>query len=302
MLSLHFYALKFFHTFAQKHHMGNILTAIQRIIENTGFEIVDDTQHIIQNRANQMGEALEDYVKNAFADCIGKDIRYIKTARNQTFSYLGNSSNPPDAMLRGGDAIEIKKITSIKTPQLQFNSSYPKNKLYSDNPKICKKCKDCEIWHEKDMLYVVGQIDGHELHDIFFIYGNLYCDSPDVYENVENLIKESLNSLNDVEIANTKELGRINKVDHLEISDLRIRGMWLIKSPFHHFQYLTENITDYTFRLIALIPEDKYNNFENVTEFESFCIEKGISISDENIEDPQNPAELIDSKLIIYYH
>ena len=29
---------------------------------------------------------------------------------NEVFSYLGNNSNPPDAMLRGGDAIEIKKL------------------------------------------------------------------------------------------------------------------------------------------------------------------------------------------------
>ena len=152
------------------------------------------------------------------------------------------------------------------------------------------------------MLYVIGQVNGQELQNIFFVYGDLYCDSRETYENIENAIKEGLNSLDGVELAETKELGRVNKVDHLEISDLRIRGMWLIKSPFLYFDYLTEDITDYTFKLVALIPKDKYNSFSNVDEFEEFCKQKGVNISDEEIEDPQNPANLIESKLITYYY
>jgi len=53
---------------------------------------------------------------------------------------------------------------------------------------------------------------------------------------------------------------------------------------------------------VALIPEDKYNDFENIDEFEEFCKENGVSISNEEIEDPQNPANLINSKLITYYY
>ena len=249
-----------------------------------------------------MGAALEDYIKNAFAGCLGEDIHNIKQSRRETFSYLGNSNNPPDGMLRGGAAIEIKKLESIGTTYLQLNSSFPKNKLHSDNPKICSSCRNCEEWHEKDMIYVVGHVDKQELHNIFFIYGDLYCDSHEIYENVENTIKENIESLEDVELADTKELGRINKVDHLEISDLRVRGMWLIKSPFLHFEYLTKEINDYSFKLVALIPENKYNDFENVNDFEIFCENNGVSISDEDIEDPQNPANFINSKLITYYY
>lgn len=78
--------------------------------------------------------------------------------------------------------------------------------------------------------------------------------------------------------------------------------MWLIKSPFQHFDYLTEEITNYTFKLVALIPEDKYYSYSNVEEFEEFCEEHGVCISDEEIEDPQNPANFISSKLITYYY
>lgn len=280
--------------------MSNILTAIQSIVRNSNIDI-QANQEGVQNRANQMGDALEDYVKNAFANCLGLDTRSIKQARSRVFSYLGNSNNPPDAMLNRGDAIEIKKLTTLGTSQLQLNSSYPKNKLHSTNPKLCNACRNCENWEEKDMLYVVGHVNGQSLQDIFFVYGDLYCDAHEVYENVENVIKEGLESLEGVELAETNELGRVNKVDHLEISDLRVRGMWLIKTPFQHFDYLTEDIVDYSFKLVALIPEEKYNNFTNRNEFEEFCEENNVSISDEEIENPQNPANFINSKLITYY-
>ncbi|WP_033148857.1 NgoPII family restriction endonuclease [Prevotella sp. P6B1] len=282
--------------------MNNILTAIKAIVKNSSLVVDEDPKGVVPNRANQMGAALEDYVKNAFADCLGRDGQFVKLARNRIFSYIGNSINPPDAMLAGSDAIEIKKIESLGTSQLQLNSSYPKNKLYSDNPKICKACRECEAWQEKDMVYVVGQVEGQILQNIFFVYGDLYCDSRDVYERVENAIKDGLESLDDIKLAETNELGRVNNVDHLNISDLRIRGMWLIKSPFQHFRSLFEEKTNYTFKLVALIPEDKYNSFQNVEEFEEFCDENGVVISDEKIEDPQNPANLINSKLITYFY
>lgn len=282
--------------------MGNILTAIQAIVENSSIQVIEEQNGVVHNRANQMGAALEDYVKNAFANCLGQDARIIKQSRHNTFSYIGTKNNPPDAMLREGEAIEIKKLESLGTAQLQLNSSFPKNKLHSDNPKICSACRNCEEWVEKDMIYVVGVVKDKVLKNIFFVYGDLYCDSPEIYENVENVIREGIESLEGVELAETKELGRINKVDHLEISDLRIRGMWLIKSPFIHFNYLTEEIDDYAFKLVALIPEDKYNEFENVEEFEEFCESNGVSIADEEIEDPQNPADFINAKIITYYY
>ena len=282
--------------------MNNILTAIEAIVENSTLRVVVAPEGNTQNRANQMGAALEDYVKNAFSNCLGLDTRTVMQARNKAFSYLGNDTNPPDAMLKGGDAIEIKKLTSLGATRLQFNSSYPKNKLYSINSKICSACRECEEWQEKDMLYVVGQVNEQELQNIFFVYGDLYCDSHEVYEKVEDAIKDGIESLDKVELSETNELGRVNKVDHLEISDLRIRGMWLIKSPFQHFGYLTQEITDYTFKLVALIPEGKYNSFSNVNEFESFCSKNNVNIADEEVSDPQNPAKLIKSKLITYYY
>ena len=69
--------------------------------------------------------------------------------------------------------------------------------------------------------------------------------------------------------------------------------MWLIQSPFYHFDYLTEDVFDYTFKFLALIPEEKFNSFINKDEFMEFCSKKGVRGSDENIENPKNPAKFI---------
>lgn len=282
--------------------MGNILTAISAII-STSLDISKSSKsNGVQNRVNQMGEQFEQYIKNAFANCLGKDERTVKHERNMTFSYLGNTRNPPDAMLRGGDAIEIKKIKSLSTSQLQLNSSYPKNKIKNTNKRICEECRNSEAWDIKDMLYVIGVVANKTLSNILFIYGDVYCDDNVVYEKVENIIKESINSIDNVEQGDTNELGRIKKVDHLGISDLRVRGMWLIESPFKYFKCLYDDAHDeHSFHLMAIIPETKYYGFENRNEFEEICKYNGVQITDEKLENPQNPAELINCKVIKYF-
>lgn len=281
--------------------MNNILTAIKAIVENPLVKVTTKSNKMIQNRANQMGAALEDYIKYAFANCFGQDERGANDICEEVFSYMGNNTNPPDLMLMGGDAIEIKKLQSEGSTQIQLNSSYPKNKLFIDNPKLCSTCRDCEVWDVKDMLYVVGVVNNEKLQSLFFVYGDLYCDSKEIYEKVENIVKDGLRNIKDVEFSETKELGRVNNVDHLGITDLRVRGMWLIKSPILLFDYLTAENRNYQFKLVALIPEDKYKTFDNVKEFETFCKAHSVGISDEKIQNPQNPAKLINSKLITYF-
>lgn len=282
--------------------MGNILTAITAIISNSLDISKSSKSNGVQNRVNQMGEQFEDYIINAFANCLGKDERTVTHAHNMTFSYLGNTNNPPDAMLRGGDAIEIKKIKTLSNSRLQLNSSYPKNKFKNTNKRISKECRNSEAWDIKDMLYVIGVVANKTLSNILFIYGDVYCDDSVVYEKVENRIKESINSIDNVEQGETNELGRINKVDHLGISDLRVRGMWLIESPFKYFKYLYDDAHDeHSFHLMAIIPETKYYGFENRNEFEEICKYNGVQIADEELKNPQNPAELINCKVIKYF-
>lgn len=91
--------------------MANIINAIINLVNNPISHLTNYYQG--RNRANNAGDALEEYVKDMFANTfeLAENERLEKISN--TFSYLGNNSNPPDAMLRGGDAIEVKKIESL---------------------------------------------------------------------------------------------------------------------------------------------------------------------------------------------
>ena len=133
----------------------NIIDAIIEIVSNNQYDVKAYT--IANNRANAEGDALEDYIKDVFAGTLHcADIQQRDENLSKHFSYLGNTNNPPDIMIRGGDAIEVKKITKI-TSGLALNSSYPKAKLYSNSRMLNKACRECEEWTEKDMLYAVGR-------------------------------------------------------------------------------------------------------------------------------------------------
>lgn len=88
--------------------MTNILEAIYNIVNKRDFKI--KALYSGRNRANGMGDALENYIKDAFANTfsIPNDIERLKIF-NQKFSWLGTQNNPPDIMIKNGDAIEVKK-------------------------------------------------------------------------------------------------------------------------------------------------------------------------------------------------
>lgn len=104
----------------------NIIDAITRLVENPVTNLKD--YKIGSNRVNNMGAALEEYIKDLFAGSFGMEEKERVIRLSEVFSYLGNNSNPPDAMLKDGDAIEVKKIESNGS-SLALNSSYPKQTL-----------------------------------------------------------------------------------------------------------------------------------------------------------------------------
>ena len=113
--------------------MTDILTAIVNITNNPVPDILNHYKIISNNRINSVGDALEEYIKDAFANTINEgNLRARADKHSQTFSWLGNQNHPPDMILKNGDAIEVKKITSLKS-QIALNSSYPKNKLLSSD-------------------------------------------------------------------------------------------------------------------------------------------------------------------------
>ncbi|EDM42844.1 hypothetical protein SCB49_14715 [unidentified eubacterium SCB49] len=276
--------------------MTNILEAIYNIVNHKNFAIREFYSG--RNRANSMGEALENYIKDAFADTFDSDDEQsrLKTY-NQEFSWLGSQNNPPDIMIKGGDAIEVKKTQSANS-SLALNSSYPKTDLRHTSPMITSECRDCEEWTVKDLIYCVGHTSDTNIKSLWMVYGSSYAAKHETYQRIKTTISDGIKTIPDVVFADTKELGRVNQVDPLGITNLRIRGMWQIENPRKVFNYLHEP-TDKDFELVCIIPLEKYNSFPNESKSKLEGItEKGFSIEDKQIKNPNNPAKLIDSKLI----
>lgn len=274
--------------------MSNLLQAIINIASYEKREIRQFFKSRV--RANNMGESLEEYIKDAFCNTFNIDDENNRMVEyNKHFSYLGNQNNPPDIILKNGDAIEVKKVESIGS--IPLNSSYPKDKLYANSPMITKACRECEDWAEKDIIYAVGVTNkSNSLTHICFVYGEDYAANPEVYERIKNTIKQGVNSISNVDFSESKELGHVNKVDPLGITYLRIRGMWGIENPFKVFAYIYNKKNDGK-DFFALINEEKYKTFpnEDKAKLESLS---NVIIEDCSIKDPNNTAKLKKAKLI----
>lgn len=133
----------------------NIVNAIINMVNNPVTQLVNYYQG--RNRANNAGDALEEYIKDLFANSFDLPESERLERISSVFSYLGNNSNPPDAMLLNGDAIEVKKIET-DTAALALNSSYPKHTVKASSPMISSACKAAENWTEKDIIYAVGVV------------------------------------------------------------------------------------------------------------------------------------------------
>lgn len=281
--------------------MSNIINAIINLVTDPKIKLSEYSAW--HNRANDMGKGLEEYIKDLFAGTVNETNEQIRnTALSNVFSYLGNQNNPPDAMLRGGDAIEVKKIESNNS-SLALNSSYPKAKLFSDSSMISAACKSCEKWSVKDMIYAVGIVPNGSgaLSSLAMVYGDDYCADKTVYEKIKTTIKNGVQSIPNVEFAKTNELGRVNRVDPLGITYLRVRGMWGIENPFAVFDYLFKRDFSKKFNFMCIINEDKWNTFDNTAELLALLGKiDGLAITDGQIKSPNNPAQLKNVKLITF--
>ncbi|MDR2967287.1 MAG: NgoPII family restriction endonuclease [Methanobacteriaceae archaeon] len=251
-----------------------------------------------KNRINSVGDSLEFFVKDAYSNgfkIIDKDEIYEKY-----FSFFGSKNHPPDAIVKHSDAIEVKKTGSF-SGDIQLNSSYPKSKLFADNPLITNACRLCEDnWIEKDMVYVLGVMRGKILVSILFIYGDCFAAEARIYEDLKDSITDYLESSdNTSEFSKTNEIGRLNNVDPLKITNLRIRGMWLLKNPYHIFNDYLQKDNNSNFTVCSIILKNKFDSFPDE--------DKKIIIDDEDIKykeirikNPDNPAQFLDAVLIRY--
>src|SRR3989344_9690086 len=280
---------------------GNILRAILNIASFKENSLKSYASTYL-NRVNAVGEQLEFYIKDAIATSLKLPYEKKQEAYSGVFSWLGNQNHPPDIIIKNGDAFEIKKIEGLKSA-LALNSSPPKNKLLPTDIRITSGCKECDggKWKEKDLFYVVGNAKGGIINYLFFVQGTCYAASHNIYEKVHEPIKKEVSSILDslgLEKGETVELGKVKRVDPLGITELRIRGMWSIENPINVFEGLC-TLGKNKFHLFALLREDKYLSYpkEDIKELEA---NKEVSVKDVKIKDPDNPANLVEAKLIAF--
>ena len=284
--------------------MTNLLQAISCVVKNSIPDLLQSSKG--KNRINIVGESLEAFIRDIFADTLDEIDENIRVNKHsQVFSYLGNQNNPPDLIIRDGDAIEVKKIESFRSG-IHLNSSYPKSRLFADDLMILDACRatDGGNWEAKDLFYAIGVVKEKKLKRLWLIGGNCYAAERQVYQRIKDTIITGIGSIVGVEFSETKELGRVNKVDPLGITYLRIRGMWGISNPVDVYNYLNIDYKENAnLQVIAIMTAEKYYSFPQL---DLDAVEKmsadiaNLKIKDVQIKSPNNPANLINAKLITY--
>jgi hypothetical protein len=280
--------------------MTNILVSIKNIIETSAHQI--EQLSFGQNRINNVGTGLELFIKDSYSGALGIDDDSVKHEKySSVFSYLGNQNNPPDIMISGGDAIEVKKIESFSS-SIALNSSYPKKKLFSNSSFITNACRKAEDWNVKDIIYTIGTIQEKKLRQLWMVYGDNYAASGETYEKIVEKVSKGIYAVPDIEFSTTKELAKIKNIDPLGITDLRVRGMWDIMHPQKVFKYLLpEDDRDYQLKIYALIGENKYMSFP---ELDRINIENKVSsnllFKKVKVKNPDNLAILDDARLLVF--
>ncbi len=278
----------------------NIIDAIVNIVQNPVTQLVNYYQG--RNRANNASDALEEYIKDIFANTFNMPEKERLERMNEVFSYLGNNSNPPDAMLRHGDAIEVKKIQTDNAA-LALNSSYPKHTVLASSPMISSACKQAEDWAEKDLIYAVGVVNKqNKLKHLCMVYGLDYCASDECYSRIKSTIKNGVEAIPGVEFSESRELGHINRVDPLGITYMRVRGMWGIENPWKVFNYIYTRNTANDFTFMCIINDEKWNSLTNNSDLLNLAKQNSaLNVEDVRIKKPDNPAQLRNAKLISFY-
>ena len=284
----------------------NILEALLKFKQSPSYKLPSskDVEDVYDNSMQEMGSGLEGWVKRLFMDD-------NSSQNNHPFLYHGAASRPPDLIVDNPPiAFEVKKIQD-KSTSLQLNSSTPEQNLRVNNTRISVECK--KIFDEKNigsmpLIYVIGRVLGDEVVKTWIVDGGLYCAHHEVYDDISNKLKQTIEDTFPDNIHETNEIANFQGVDPLKITILRVRGMWIIKHPEVVFQYLKEDGLQDA-RITCLLSEETYKSCieclpseisVSVSDYdETSCNTEGNLISREiKVKSPDNPAKFCDAYLI----
>jgi hypothetical protein len=281
---------------------SNILNAIKNISDlknNNLSNYFESYSTKIETTRQQIGYYLKDAISGTSKSSKEKK---PKTRYKETFSYLGNKNSPPDFIIKDGDAFVIKKNQTVKSGLILGNSP-PKDCLTWNDPWILKNCRkvDGGQWNKKDIFYVTCMIEKDKIKYLYFIQGQCLVADKEVYEKTILGLKKTIDSYlksEGLEKPLTSGLGKINKLDPLGVTTLRIRDVWKIQNPIKIFSDIYEYNRKQEFTMIAIMLRNKFNSFPK-KDIQKLLSDKLIEVKDEKIKNPNDPSEMIDAKLII---
>lgn len=217
---------------------NNALTAINRIVKFGN----NDLKRYATNefgRINTIDKQVESYIKDAIAGSFKLSRKQKPTHYAKIFSYFGNQNNPPNIIIKNGDAFEINRIDR-PFASLAQNISPPKDVLSVSDKRVTKACRNCESkpWKQKDLFYIIGNAKKGIINYLLFVQGTCYITSHDAYDKIK------------------RELKKIYKGDSFDFNSKGDR----IKNPLAYFRkYLKYNPNK--FSIYAIIETQKYLSF-----------------------------------------
>lgn len=258
----------------------NTLVALKNILDRNSCRLTPIYRS--NGSVNAAGDSLEFFIKDMF--CTGASAYQFEEEKNiiynQFLSWKGNSTNFPDFIIKNGPGVEPKKMNGIGAPNLALNSSFPKAYIHPESqnlPPLGSIIEENE-WQEKNIIYAVGNLNRNDekLNRLWLAYGNTFIANENVYTDLTNNLKNTIEQLPSSEFAESKELGRILKLDPLKITNLRLRGMWELTNPEVVFQsHLTLNeIPVNATKINLIILETDYNSLDLHPDFTQY-IENG---------------------------
>jgi hypothetical protein len=239
------------------------------------------------NSINDVGARYEEFVRQGYVALNGN---------SNPFSYIDHSNNPPDFMVANGEAIEVKKFkagTSVSS--FALNSSFPKDILHSSNPLLTSECKNCEQWSQKPHVYQLAKCSATSIEDMFICYGTCLAAHESSYIGLFQAVRSGVRTIPGNSPGN--ELGRFKKIDPLDRTVLRVRGMWELDSPWKAFGPLLSTKPaqcSKSFRILSLKAD-----FETL--YPSNALPNGVSRKDVSILDPNNGAKELDAVLLEFF-
>lgn len=259
---------------------------------------------------NQVGERLEYFIKDLICDSCHLETKEEKDERHKEhLSYLGAQNNPPDLIIRGGEAIEVKK-TNGKHPKLALNSSKPHQTLKSDSKRITAECRNCEEdiggWEEKDMVYIIGsKASKQEVGFTWMVYGDCWSASDECYteiaDTITQTIDEEVGGLDHIEADTSgNELGKIHKADPLGRTKLRVRGMWSLMHPAKYFSQYVDDYDDKISDSQPLFVVMRKSRFDEFPEEDRSSLQANseVTVSEITAPDPSDPDQSIECVLL----